>query len=1546
MRYSFKPGKTIYYIAICALLLPWRLFAQSPVTPPAAYPSGATVNYIRTWNAKAPEDDAAALKTKPVKEVQQTTQYFDGLGRPLQTVVKQGSLITNPANPTSAANAVDIISPVVYDEFGRERYKYLSTPSTTSDGLFKLDPFAQQAAFYNSANPNSPITGQGEAFFYSQTNFEASPLNRIQEQFTPGNSWVGTQHQPLETNRRSVKTKYYTNTDIDDVRIWKVVESGWLGDFGTYSSVEEYQTGQLYKIITIDEHNKQVIEFKDKQGQVILKKVQLKDNVSDNGNGSGHDDWICTYYIYDDFNRLRAVIQPEGVKATKTNNWVISGTVYAEQMFCYEYDERGRMYLKKTPGVADVTQMLYDKRDRLAMVMDASIVSGLNGPAKWMVTIYDNLNRPVQTGFWNNNDYISEHMPLVKSSPNYYYPFNESSIPSTGWDMLTKTHYDDYQNIPSVLSASYLTTWDAHFLPTDNSNFPYPQFPQQSNAITGKVTWTTYRTVTNASANQYFHSVNIYDDKGRVIQVQRTNITGGVDVTTTQYTWAGQPLIIVEKQQIGGSENPQTTVIVTKMTYDEFGRLVKTEKKLSNTLVPVNNVAGQMTDYKITSQMEYDALGQLKTKKLAPAFNSDQGLESLSYEYNIRGWLLGANRAYARDANQSHYFGFDLGYDKTGNNLIGSQTYNAASYNGNISGMVWKSKGDGEKRKYDFTYDVVNRLLKADFTQYTGSTFNKNAGVNYDVKMGDGSDVTSAYDLNGNIKRMQQWGLGFNSSSQIDDLSYHYATGTNRLLKVTDNSSSLLQNLGDFKDGNNAGDDYGYNGVGSITSDNNKKILFIFYNHLNLPDYIIMWDDVKNISSNISHKYDVFGNKLQKSVSRSAYNGIPSTTTVTNYISGNIYESKTVYPSSAPSYVDYTYKLQQIPHEEGRIRILYNNSATPHTPTGFAFDYFIKDHLGSVRMVLTEEQQQDIYPAATLEGDINSTNSAVYIENKYYSIDATKIVPKAQATGIENQNYPNNNIIVPNNNPNSVIDAMSENLYELKANSTAGVTGLGITLKVMAGDKIDILGKSYYFTNVTDGNTNNKNIATLSILTGLLGGPTGSNAAAAHEGVTAGQLDILTTTTDGIHSLFADQINDVPNSSLKPQAFINYIFFDEQFKSVGYGYDPVGDNSVVKSHHLQQKIAPKNGYVYIYMSNQSQVKVFFDNLQVVHNRGAILEETHYYPFGLTMAGISSKALNGIAENKYKYNGKEEQRKEFSDGSGLEWLDYGARMYDAQIGRWHATDGKAELYFATSPYVYALNQPTNAIDPDGNLVIFINGNHFNSSSPGASYWSQSVSKLRIVNYRGRGVYERYNEVQSFDQQVMDRLDDHNSRYYDGGIGGWNPIGGHPMGATAAGRMAVGYLAGKKDAKEIIVNLARDKNSGDIVETIKIITHSMGGAYGKGFVAALKDYIRTLPLEQQRQIKITLVADFDPYQAGDLIADPDIKTTQYKHKGNRNILGMGWLANEDEKGLGNDDIKTNTGTSTDHSIFSFLGDIQNLEEGTYKWDEEQKKFIRQN
>ncbi|WP_317126952.1 RHS repeat-associated core domain-containing protein, partial [Chitinophaga rhizosphaerae] len=117
---------------------------------------------------------------------------------------------------------------------------------------------------------------------------------------------------------------------------------------------------------------------------------------------------------------------------------------------------------------------------------------------------------------------------------------------------------------------------------------------------------------------------------------------------------------------------------------------------------------------------------------------------------------------------------------------------------------------------------------------------------------------------------------------------------------------------------------------------------------------------------------------------------------------------------------------------------------------------------------------------------------------------------------------------------------------------------------------------------------------------------------------------------------------------------------------------------------------------YVYTSNETQQDVFFDNVTVALAGTPVLEETHYYPFGLTMAGLSEKQVIGKFNN-FKFNGKELQTGEFTSGPGLEMYDYGARFYDVQVGRWNVYDPKLQY---ASPYVAMGNRPINGIDFDG------------------------------------------------------------------------------------------------------------------------------------------------------------------------------------------------------------------------------------------------------
>ncbi|UVO74540.1 type IV secretion protein Rhs [Bacteroides thetaiotaomicron] len=148
------------------------------------------------------------------------------------------------------------------------------------------------------------------------------------------------------------------------------------------------------------------------------------------------------------------------------------------------------------------------------------------------------------------------------------------------------------------------------------------------------------------------------------------------------------------------------------------------------------------------------------------------------------------------------------------------------------------------------------------------------------------------------------------------------------------------------------------------------------------------------------------------------------------------------------------------------------------------------------------------------------------------------------------------------------------------------------------------------------------------------------------------------------------------------------------------------------------KVLTEDGYITV---SNNQFHYFIQDHQgnnrvVVTQNGVVEEVNDYYPFG----GLLSSSLSNNVQ-PYKYNGKELNR-----DNGLDWYDYGARMYDASLGRWHAVDPSGEKYPALGLYAYCKNSPIIRIDPDGKDDYVVNAN-------GAVYLMRKTDRIVDVLY---------------------------------------------------------------------------------------------------------------------------------------------------------------------------------------------------------------------
>jgi RHS repeat-associated protein len=197
------------------------------------------------------------------------------------------------------------------------------------------------------------------------------------------------------------------------------------------------------------------------------------------------------------------------------------------------------------------------------------------------------------------------------------------------------------------------------------------------------------------------------------------------------------------------------------------------------------------------------------------------------------------------------------------------------------------------------------------------------------------------------------------------------------------------------------------------------------------------------------------------------------------------------------------------------------------------------------------------------------------------------------------------------------------------------------------------------------------------------------------------ELALNTSRAGGANPIAVLNLVDILAKDLQkkevPEAYLIYALYDEDSNRYEVGKKVLSRNAANQHEELEEKLAiKKNGYIETFVVNETGQDVWFDNFRVLSQGSLLVQETHYDPWGLELTGIGYEYA-GVKKNKYLYNGKE-----LIEDNGLQYYDYGARMYDPAIGRWGVVDPLADhkLQFDKSPYAYGWNNPIKYIDPNG------------------------------------------------------------------------------------------------------------------------------------------------------------------------------------------------------------------------------------------------------
>ena len=659
-------------------------------------------------------------------------EYFDGLGRPFQTVLKK----------VTASNS-NLVTLQEYDVAGRAANSWL--PIVSPDDYVAPSSFKSSAPG-NYGNDSRP---------YSQPVYEASPLNRTVKEYGPGAAWYSS---------HSVNTDYLGNSTANaqlNCINYSVSSAGALTSNGSYAS------GQLSVVKTTDEDLNVSYTFTDKMGHVVLTR-QMKGSET-------HD----TYYVYDDKGNLCFVLQPMYQSSANLDQYA----------FQYKYDGRNRCIWKKLPG-AGYVEMVYDNADRLVFSQDGNQRALSTG--NWMYYKYDGLNRLTEQGTCTNKVTTSGTNVLVQHFYDSYAfrsqaGFNNSNFPDdasgNGKGALTASvatvlgssnkiytayYYDIKGRVAKTVQSNLLGGYDV--TATVYTFTDKPATVTHTHTASGKPTRT----------EMYTYSYNHAD---RLLKVEHT--LGGTKITLADYAYDN--LGRLQSKSLHGSATNKLTyaynvrgwltgISGTKFTQNLYYNTGNGTARYNGSISSMTWKAGNestVRGYKFT----YDGLDRLLNATYGETAginaNTDRFSENVT-AYDKNGNIKTLQR-YGQTGASTYGLIDNLTFTLGGNQL--TRVDDAVATSAYNNGFEFK---DGVKQANEYNYDSNGNLTKDLNKGITNISYNC-LNLPSVVTFSDGSTITYTYAADGTkLKTVHKTGSTTTTTDYCGNVVYE--NGVQKLL--------------------------------------------------------------------------------------------------------------------------------------------------------------------------------------------------------------------------------------------------------------------------------------------------------------------------------------------------------------------------------------------------------------------------------------------------------------------------------------------------------------------------------------------------------------------------------------------------------------------------------------------------------------------------------------------------------------------------------------------------------------------------------------------